>query len=188
MDDGHQADEPRKRLARFFDGHPLGPPLGEEAVVAFERRHGVTLPDPYRGFVARVGNGCPDGPPHYGLVGLGEPSHPAGGLELRRDSLSRPFPLQDAWVWEDDPDPDEGRLQAVLDGCLPLGTDGCGMEWVLIVTGPQRGHVWLLSGEGAQPWDPRTGYTTGGAGFVGWVAHWTAGRPWWDSPGEDVEL
>ncbi|CAM5271445.1 hypothetical protein STANM309S_06406 [Streptomyces tanashiensis] len=32
-----------------------------------------------------------------------------------------------------------------------MGTDGCGMYWHLIVTGPQRGHVWQIAGEGAMP-------------------------------------
>lgn len=67
------------------------------------------------------------------------------------------------------------------DGSLVLGTDGCGMYWHLIVTGPQRGHVWLISGEGAQPFGAEFGNTTSRSGFGGWVQHWVERKDWFDA-------
>ncbi|MFC4145141.1 SMI1/KNR4 family protein [Micromonospora mangrovi] len=158
--------------------------LGWEKVHAFEAAQGVVLPEPYRTFVAEITDGSPSGPPHYGLVGL---------AELPRDwrddpsarSLIRPFPLTSSWLWENEPWPDEEIdslvEQVCNDGSIVLGTDGCGMYWHLIVTGPHRGHVWNISGEGAVPFGAEFGHTTGEAGFAGWVRHWAANKPWFDA-------
>jgi hypothetical protein len=90
--------------------------------------------------------------------------------------LNRPFPLTSAWLWEEDERSWEEigpLLEPVYnDGSIVLGTDGCGMYWHLIVTGPHRGHIWNISGEGAVPFGAEFGYTTGEPGFAGWVRHW----------------
>jgi hypothetical protein len=156
--------------------------LGRPAVRAFEQRHGVVLPEPYRSFVAEVSDGSKAGPPDYGLVGLEDLPADYGSDGSERD-LARPFPLTEPWLWEgDDDEPDEARLQSVFDdGSIVLGTDGCGMNWHLIVTGPHRGHVWMISGEGAMPFGAEFGHTTGEPGFAGWVRHWAAGEEWFDA-------
>ena len=63
------------------------------------------------------------------------------------------------------------------DGALLLGDDGCAMYWPLVVTGTHRGQVWNVTDAGAQPF----GYTTADDGFVGWAAHWAAGKEWFDA-------
>ncbi|MDG4807015.1 hypothetical protein O7634_09655 [Micromonospora sp. WMMD1120] len=40
---------------------------------------------------------------------------------------------------------------------------------------------WHISGEGAVPFGAEFGFTTGDAGFVGWVKHWAADKPWFDA-------
>jgi len=52
------------------------------------------------------------------------------------------------------------------------------MYWPLVVTGTHRGQVWNVTDVGAQPF----GYTTADDGFVGWAAHWAAGKEWFDAP------
>lgn len=48
------------------------------------------------------------------------------------------------------------RIKVKLsNGSILLGTDGCGMDWRLIVTGPDRGIPWMISGEGIQPVCPK---------------------------------
>jgi hypothetical protein len=163
--------------------------LGREAVRAFEAEHGVVLPEPYRTFVAEVTDGSYQGPPDYGLVPLADLPDDWGDGRPVRD-LSRPFPLTSAWLWEEDEDEDDGRSEeelaelqdAVFDhGSVVLGTDGCGMYWHLVVTGPHRGHIWNISGEGATPFGAEFGHTTAESGFAGWVAHWAAGKAWCDA-------
>ncbi|MGW1883216.1 SMI1/KNR4 family protein [Streptomyces sp. NPDC001970] len=158
--------------------------LGWEAVRAFEAEHGVVLPEPYRTFVAEMTDGSYTGPPDYGLVGLAELPDDWGDDRPVRD-VSRPFPLTEAWLWEEDPRPFE-EIEPILDpvfdhGSIVLGTDGCGMYWHLIVTGPHRGHIWNICGEGAAPFGAEFGSTTGDPGFAGWVSHWAANKPWFDA-------
>ncbi|MGY0020089.1 SMI1/KNR4 family protein [Streptomyces sp. cg35] len=174
-----QADPAELDLLRaaLEDG---APPLGWDAVRAFEAEHGIVLPEPYRTCVAEISDGCEQGPPEYGLVPLaGLPGDWGDERDARRPDL--PFPLEQEWVWEaDDVDPDEDVPDAVFDhGSLVLGTDGCGMNWHLVVTGPQRGRIWWISGEGAAPLGAAFGGFAGDPGFAGWVAHWSSGRGWY---------
>lgn len=153
--------------------------LGWDAVHAFEREHGIVLPEPYRTFVAEITDGSFSGPPDFGLVGLTELPDDWGDDRAERVP-SRPFPLTEAWLWEEDePSPDE--LEPVFnDGSIVLGTEGDGEYWLLVVTGPQRGQIWNVTGEGAAPFGAEFGHTTAGSGFLGWVRHWAAGKPWFD--------
>ncbi|MFL1446541.1 SMI1/KNR4 family protein, partial [Nocardiopsis protaetiae] len=156
-------------------------PLGWDAVRAFEAEHGITLPEPYRTFVAEIADGSPAGPPYHGLLPLDEV--PVGREDTGPLSPGDPFPLTGMWVWEDDDEePDPETLKTVFNhGSIVLGTDGSGMDWHLVVTGPQRGHVWQLTGEGAGPSGPGSGFTAVEApGFAGWVDHWARGLPWFE--------
>ncbi|WP_344596235.1 hypothetical protein [Actinomadura vinacea] len=165
-------------LRKAFGDAPLGPPAGWDAVRAFEARHAIVLPEPFRRFVATVGDGCPSGPPFYGLVRLDHSVEPG-------NAPARPFPLTAPWLWEGAPEAGEAeRLSAaaVEDGTLYLGTDGCAMDWRLVVTGRHRGHVWQFTDVGVQPFGAPFGHTTAAPGFGGWVRHWAAGRDWFDAP------
>ncbi|MGY3848311.1 SMI1/KNR4 family protein [Streptomyces hydrogenans] len=174
-------------LRELLASHPeAAPPAGWEAVRSFEAEHGVVLPEPYRTFVAEVGDGLRAGPPYYGLLPLAQTPPDWGAVRPER-RLAEPFPLTEAWVWEDDEDPAlpeeefEARTSAVFDhGSLLLGTDGCGMYWHLVVTGPQRGHVWQIAGEGALPFGSHVADPPmpGTPGFTGWVTHWSRGQDW----------
>lgn len=175
-------------LRRVFAGRGAGPPAGWDEVVAFERAAGVVLPEPYRGFVALVGDGCPAGPPAYGLM----PLRRSGDCDCDcgweggdgPERLARPFPLTSPWIWEnEDAPPEPGiSLDQVWDGMLLLGHDGCGLYWTLVVTGAHRGHVWTIADVGTQPFGRSFGYTSAAEGFAGWAAHWAAGRQWFDIP------
>lgn len=175
MDTEHAHPADLAALRAAFDVDDGGESaLGWDAVRAFEAEHGIVVPEPYRTFVAEMTDGSYAGPPDYGLVGLAELPNDWGDGRPQRD-LSRPFPLTEAWLWEDDERPEE-EIEPILGqvfdhGSIVLGTDGCGMYWHLVVTGPQRGHIWNICGEGAIPF---------GAGFAEWVAHWAAGKPWFD--------
>ncbi|MFJ8441538.1 SMI1/KNR4 family protein [Kitasatospora griseola] len=159
--------------------------LGWAGVHAFEAQHGVVLPEPYRTFVAEIADGWAEGPPAYGLVPLaGLPGDWGDGRPER--VLGRPFPLTGRCSWEGDEDTPEEELDEAIepvfnDGSIVLGTDGCGMYWHLVVTGRHRGHIWLVTGEGAFPFGDTFGGTTAAPGFAGWVAHWTANKDWFDA-------
>ncbi|WP_432024486.1 SMI1/KNR4 family protein [Streptomyces parvus] len=178
-------------LREIFASHPDAvPPAGWEAVRSFEAEHGIELPEPYRTFVAEISDGLRAGPPYYGLLPLAKTPSDWGEGRAER-LLAQPFPLTEAWLWEggEEDAGEEGlsdeefeaRVEAVYDhGSLLLGTDGCGMYWHLITTGPQRGHVWLIDEFGAIPFGtrPATFPMPGTPGFAGWVARWAEGRSW----------
>ncbi|MFE5919193.1 SMI1/KNR4 family protein [Streptomyces sp. NPDC056468] len=167
------------------------PALGWEAVAAFEAEHGIVLPEPYRTFVAEIADGSASGPPEYGLLPLAKLPSDWDGDQRDRD-LSKPFPLTEAWLWEDEADPDldtDERLEQVDDhGSIVLGTDGCAMTWHLIVSGAHRGHVWQVTDVGAVPFGAQFGFTTAEPGFAGWVRHWESGKPWYDAEAGHVRL
>ena len=174
------APEELTALRAAFAGHDLGPPLGWHRVAEFESQCGVVLPEPYRSFVATIGDGCTDGPPHYGLAALGQDVNEQVRFEPER--LARPFPLTAQWIWENDPDPDEARYHAVWgDGLLWLGTEGCSMYWALVISGEHRGHIWDVADVGAQPYGQPFGYTSAEPGFGGWVARWATGADWYNA-------
>ena len=171
-------------LRDAFAPHPRERPLGWDRVRGFEADHGIMLPEPYRTFVAEVCDGSSAGPPRHGLVPAAELPRDWGRYRAPRD-LAKPFPLTAEWIWEDDPRPDH-EVEPLIDpvtahGSVVLGTEGCGMYWHLIVSGPHRGQIWMISGEGAAPFGAEFGCTTGESGFAGWVSHWAAGKPWFDA-------
>jgi SMI1/KNR4 family protein SUKH-1 len=173
-------------LHAAFDVGLREPPLGWDAVRAFENEHGIVLPEPYRTFVAEVCDGSAQGPPAYGLLPLAKVPDDWGD-DLDQRVPAKPFPLTQAWIWEGENDPRpakeiETAIEQVHDhGSIVLGTDGCAMYWHLIITGPHRGHIWNICGEGAQPFGAEFGFTTGHRGFAGWVRHWAARKWWWDA-------
>ncbi|MFD6659250.1 SMI1/KNR4 family protein [Streptomyces parvus] len=182
-------------LREIFATRPEAvPPVGSAAVRSFEAEHGIVLPEPYRTCVAEICDGLRAGPPYYGLLPLAQ-TPPDWGAGRPRRLLAEPFPLTDAWLWEaeenesapqDQEQELDERMASVFDhGSLLLGTDGCGMYWHLIVTGPQRGHVWLIDENGAIPFGTRPGTSLmpGTPGFAGWVTQWAEGHSWFaDAP------
>jgi hypothetical protein len=148
----------------------LVPPVPETDVVAFEARHQIRLPDEYRLFITEISAGG-DGPGIDGLMEF------AGDDEFER--LAHPFPLTALWNWDQDPKADDAAIDLCKDGWLCLGHEGCTSEWVLIVTGEQRGQVWDVSSEGAQPCAPALN-------FLDWYELWFdwhengEKQAWWD--------
>ncbi|MGW2211080.1 SMI1/KNR4 family protein [Streptomyces sp. NPDC001781] len=169
-------------LREIFASRPEAvPPAGWAAVRSFEARHGIVLPEPYRTFVAEICDGLRAGPPYRGLLSCAQTPPDWSPYHAER-LLAEPFPLTAAWLWEEEeetgPTPElEARQDSVfVHGSLLLGTDGCGMYWALVVTGQQRGHVWMIDENGAIPFG--TSLMPGTPGFTGWVTHWAEGRSW----------
>jgi hypothetical protein len=161
-------------------GKSLRPSLTEDEVAEFESKHAVKLPEEYRRFLLGVGNGG-YGPPSYGLAPLG--SGPASSYTPeteyweRLPDVAKPFPFTKLWVWEGGDESDEGSREQVNHGSIFIGTDGCGMDWRLIVTGPERGNIWQICGEGMQHTNPKRSFK--------WYENWLDGmkwEDWWNEP------
>jgi WD40 repeat protein len=143
----------------------LQPPAELSEVEAIEALCGVTLPLGFRRFVTEIGNGG-GGPPAYGLVPLLE------SVKLYCQALQPqvPFPFTEGCFWEDEEEARRTELTeaSLYKGFLYLGTDGCGMDWVLITSGTERGQVWQITEMGAHPVTPRRD-------FLSWYEYWVDG-------------
>ncbi|MFG2340709.1 SMI1/KNR4 family protein [Streptomyces yangpuensis] len=140
-------------LRSAFPAERREPALGYPSVEEWEAENGVTLPEPYRSFVAEIGNGSGPGPFDGGLQPLGQLPACWAGAEPRRPAA--PFPLEAEWIWEDDEavaDDEDARIDAVFsDGSVVLCAQDTQSFWLLVTTGPQRGRVWLVADVGASP-------------------------------------
>jgi hypothetical protein len=142
----------------------LHPPLAETTLLAFEEKHGVTLPAQYRDFLRQADDGGAG--PYYGLYPLRFAYEQMGWV--RPGDIRRPFPLDRPWNEYGRPAeqyhlPDGADVH---DGCLMLSHHGCGYWSFLIVTGPERGKVWddfTTADEGLQPT---------GRDFYNWYEWW----------------
>lgn len=142
-----------------LEGHrwESGPPLPEREVSAFEVRHGVRLPEGYRAFLTRIGDGGAG--PAYGMYRLEQSltvqrqDVPEGFLRVPfmptqpvLDPVKDPF-WEDQWERVDRGELAEGELKQRLlmleAGTLVLCHEGCGYLHLLVVTGPTRGEMWL---------------------------------------------
>jgi hypothetical protein len=127
------------------DDYSLGPVLSLEEVENFERAHFCRLPQDYREFLMRVGNGGAG--PEWGLSALGQHFPDSGHEECLEDDpdLSRPFPHREAWNAIPDSRESEEELyfrptHAV--GSMTINDRGCALSTRIVVTGPLAGEIW----------------------------------------------
>ena len=140
----------------------LDPPLTLAELEAFEARHSCRLPDDYRLFITRAGNGGAG--PYYGLFPLGRMDDGFGFADWRENDgfvgvLSDPFPHIQPWndvngrpkhgsLSEDDFMRERDAFDKEyfdthqVNGAIPICHLGCALRQWLIITGPEAGHVW----------------------------------------------
>ncbi|MFB7864617.1 SMI1/KNR4 family protein [Streptomyces sp. NPDC056069] len=160
-------DPGRERFGADTHRYEISPPLPESEIRAFERAHGIDLPEEYRSFVAQVGDG-PAGPGH-GLMPLTAARPEADeewavDAEWREDRLpgrlAEPFTLTE---------PLPGRIGRPADvltpGTLMLGERGCGSFLRLVLNGARAGQVWELDPD----WG---GFVPVSPGFRTWYTEW----------------
>ncbi|MDJ0644260.1 MAG: hypothetical protein QNJ15_15710 [Erythrobacter sp.] len=135
-------------------------PLPEEAAATFERLSGVQLPADYRQFLTQIGNGGAG--PYYGIYPFCEEEEGPLPDEILRD-VAKPFALQS--TWNGNPpgeagsrthfEPDDAYYSfSVMAGALPIATQGCALDYWMVVSGPQAGQIWFdkrTDAEGIEP-------------------------------------
>jgi hypothetical protein len=127
-------DQVRSYVEKHFS---LNAPLGESEVAAFEAANRIVLPDEYRSFLLYLGNGGSDRSIFkLPLFRMGR----AGEYQKLMSRLDQPFPLEAGFYAEDDRDPVDHYLQ----GLLPFHHEGCGIHFALVITGSERGNVWVI--------------------------------------------
>ena len=132
----------------------LNPKLSEETLLNFENTYNITLPEDYKEFLTKIGNGGVG--PAYGLEtfenGLFD------DLDYKRpNSLlnpSKPFPHTKPWneefvstVNEEEYEEEYERQYSefsknLMDGVLAISNFGCGISLNLVVNGEEYGYIW----------------------------------------------
>ena len=122
-------DLDRKIFGAFDHRYQLNEPADPRDVAAFEELFGVQLPGDYRAFLLLIANGGAG--PGYGVFPFEEYE------SNEEQALDRLFPHRDDW----DPEvaPFEGNP---VDGSMRIGNMGCGIDVMLVVNGPEYGHIW----------------------------------------------
>jgi hypothetical protein len=185
------AEQVRERLAQLRKRDRTGQfrlrkPAAEEDVAGYEHRHGITFPEPYRTFLLKVTDGG------TGLYSLGSHFFNDDGPGPEVGDPRKPFPHAVAWNEESEfvdtdrdlTDEEEERLEAwrenydrpeLVDGAVPLADEGCAHYALLVVTGPQRGNVWMDSRGSEEGIYPVTDAQGGHVTFAEWYMTWLDG-------------
>lgn len=146
-------------------GFRLKPPIAEQIVVAFETQHDVLLPEDYRTFLLRAGNGGAG--PYYGIYALDKSEDFADWVcdDRPADFLARPCPLREGMSRSENWTDQFGN-ESPYQGTLSLGTQGCTYGMQLVVTGTLRGRVIYVDAEGQPP------YVVNEPDFLAWYERW----------------
>ncbi len=153
----------------------LNAPIAERELIMWERDHEVTLPDGYRTYLRKLGDGGVG--PHYGIFPLGRWDGAGDTLESFSDAvgdLRAPFPHRTAWNLPVErrtlPDDLDGGGKyydpSLTDGAFWIAQQGAALRTLLVVTGPERGMIWddlRPAGGGLVPCL---------ASFGGWYVRW----------------
>jgi hypothetical protein len=163
-----------------------------DEIERFEQAHHIRLPHDYRAFLMTVGNGAIG--PFYGIHPLGQTTdgpwkpHVIG-------TLASTFPHTAPWNLPEDRleelqnDEDDDALVEEywrpVGGAIPIADEGCNLRDLLVVTGPEAGHVWhegVADFDGYRPWGS-------GDGCVAWKAAMISARSGRiDVPGEPARV
>ncbi|WP_239648020.1 SMI1/KNR4 family protein [Nocardiopsis ganjiahuensis] len=149
---------------------PLAVPLSEAEVAEAEMQWGVSLPDDYRGFLLEVGAGGAG--PGYGLSTLRRTATGwawiGEGPSTRHATLSVPFPTaqerERLLAEHEDREPDragfatqeafdaayrewrgadDDLFNRLAEGAVCLSHEGCDHFHWLVMTGAERGNMWV---------------------------------------------
>jgi len=118
----------------------LNPCISEKEIKKFEKKIGIRFPEEYREFLLKIGNGGKQ--PYLGLYALEKTL----GYIKEKDLpyLAEPFPFQEKYKikdWEEYQSHtfDEFHLR----GCLRICNYGCGIDFLLVLSGEAKGEIWF---------------------------------------------
>lgn len=122
--------------------------IDKEEVINFEQGHNISLPEDYRNFILRFGNGgCGPG---YGLLKLenGIYDLPTNRTQSEIITLSNSFRFSKYWNFEEHSNDSEEWEEEYdnikwTDGMLRICHLGSAAYLNLVITGKERGNVWI---------------------------------------------
>lgn len=125
----------------------------EAELQAFEQRNGIKLPEDYRMFLLKIGDGGAG--PYYGLETLENSLYVDLDYKREDDQLdpSKPFMLSEPWnmTFEGDLSSEQKRNEFQeayshnrwVNGLLRICNYGCGVSLNLVVNGAEYGNIWV---------------------------------------------
>ena len=163
-----KVDKDLKVFGASSHKYSINKPVSIEEVNAFERKYSVDLPDCYKSFVLKIGNGGESfsnsgAGPFYGIYPLGkgvdELVYENTEKYVKNESILYPKMSNDDWEKviekvEDDNilDSDyEKELGRIFGGILPIGTQGCSYLHGIILNGAHKGKVVNIDQELQKP-------------------------------------
>ena len=157
--------------------------LSEGEINTFQEKHLLVLPEEYRLFLNRVGNGGAG--PYYGLETLEDSLY--ADLDYKRPgefvNPSEPFPFKQAWNMKFEGGVDcetayknyekEYFSEKWETGILRICNYGCGASLNLVVNGQGKGNIWVddRANDGGIYPDTYFGQT-GKTNFLDWYLLW----------------
>ena len=166
--------------------YELGRPLSDAEVKDFEQRTRIRLPLDYRAFITELGNGGAG--PYNGLFPLGLSD---SGYDLTPwkegvavGDLRAPFPYVERWNWPParlTPQGYESQAEyesvidqywAPPDGAFPIYHRGCALRDLLVVSGPEAGHVWYDRSAEFEGIEPIVAQDGSRVTFADWYMAW----------------
>ena len=130
-----------------------------EVLKEFENKYNIVLPEELVSFYCEVCNGC-------SMID-GFQLRPIEEWKFDLDGISKMFPFEQCWIWEDDYD--EEKIKQIVYGNIELLDIGDAQSWNIIISGPQKGQMWLFSDVGIQPCAPPKS-------FLEWFEFWLDGK------------
>lgn len=134
--------------------YKFNPCVSGQQIIEFEQVNNIVLPKDYRDFLLRVGNGGSG--PAYGLLKLSEWNIE---LDITGDNfLSTPFPDTAKWNNERDFDMENDDIYESeefqrweeeyfsnkhVTGSMRICHYGCAIYYLLVVSGTEKGNVWI---------------------------------------------
>lgn len=175
-------EEVRKKNLSCFGsekhGFRMNPKLTESEITDFEKKHGVRLPEDYRQFLLKVGNGGAG--PYYGIQPLEEWNHVATWIndiddeENPGDYLSRPSPFhpgmsREEKTWKEELKKEDPGFawESIYQGAIALAHQGCTYYSMLIVSGSAKGRVFYVELQGSGP-----PFFVVNTDFISWYERW----------------
>lgn len=173
----------QEKLARLRDLDPdfkiagvrshqykLKPCLTEAEISAFENEHQIQLPADYRNFLLEMGNG--GAAPSNGIVPLSayfDLVPDQADPENNGTFLSSEFPHNEHW--NPKPDSDYTAMKQVQ-GSIAIADEGCGTTIRLVVSGAEKGNIWIDDRDNRYGVRPASAGSVSHADFFTWFNHW----------------
>lgn len=129
----------------------LNPVIQMSEVVKFELKHKIKLPDDYKFFITKIGNGGAG--PGNGLFSLQKWDYELENLNLDFLSIEFPHKKEDNWNmnYTGDENNDTEYLNfeneyystKYVSGAIRISDYGCGINYMLVTSGNEHGKIWV---------------------------------------------